>query len=292
MNLFKEVSVQGDAITARAYHGSVVFKNRLYVVMGRAANVLGDVYWTDDCQVWHKQGALSDTDGNVIPPVYLYGLCKHNKKVYLMGGQDKSTMYNHVYVTSDMVHWEKLQNAPWTARIEFVALSFDNKIWVMGGYDGSYLNEVWWSTDGVDWKQMGNAPWPARSCFSGVVYNNRIFVIGGHPLNNNVWSTNNGSTWKRDCAAAGFSARRYHSVVKMGDKMILIGGYDGSQKKDMWYSVDGRSWQLISSSIEPGVLDGHSVDYFNNRLVVACGNDGTIYRNNVFIGTDKLLKIQ
>ena len=295
MNLFKEVSVQGDAITARASHRTVVFKKRLYVVMGRAANVFGDVYWTDDCQRWHKQSALSDTDGNAIPPVYSFGLCVHNEKVYLMGGRNiANTKYDHVYVTSDMVHWKKLQNAAWAARSSFVALSFDNKIWVISGSNAvAYLNDVWWSVDGVNWKQEPNAPWTGRYG-TGLVHNNKIYVIAGYGGSNlnDVWSTQNGRDWVQVSSAAEFSARRYLAVTQLGDRIVLVSGYDTSRQSDLWHSVDGRIWKLASDTIAPGGLSGHSVNYFNNRLVVACGSDGSNYRNNVFIGTDKLLRIK
>ena len=293
MNLFKEVSVQGDAITARTYHRTVVFKKRLYVVMGRAASALGDVYWTDDCQRWHKQSALSDTDGNVIPPVYSFGLCKHNKKVYLMGGRSGTTDYNHVYVTSDMVRWEKLKNAPWAARSNFVALSFNNKIWVMGASDTvTHRNDVWWSTDGVNWTQENDASWSARGYSAGIVYNNMMYVIGGYPLNNDVWATQNGRDWVQVSSAAKFSTRYRHAVTSIGGRIVLVGGYGGSYKSDLWHSPDGIIWELASDTIALGGIRGHSVNYFNNRLVVACGYDGSNYRNNVFIGTDKLLRIK
>ena len=295
MNLFKEVSVRGDAITARAYHSSVVFKNRLYVVMGNSSPRIGDVYWTDDCQVWHKQGVLSDTDGNVIPPRYFFGLCKHNQKVYILGGRDSDRKYNSVYETSDMIHWKRLQNAPWSARRGFVVLSFNGKLWVMGGEDTDSLNDVWWTRDCVNWTQEPNAAWVARRVHSGIVHNNMMYVIGGWNGSylNDVWSTQNGRDWIQVSAAAEFTGRYHFPLTTIGDRIVLMGGKDGSARQsDLWHSVDGRVWKLASNTTSSGGLSGHSVNYFNNRLVVACGHDGSNYRNNVFIGTDKLFRIK
>ena len=42
--------------------------------------------------------------------------------------------------------------AAWPGRSAFTGLVYDNKMWVMGGYNGTtYYNDVWYSTDGVNW---------------------------------------------------------------------------------------------------------------------------------------------
>jgi len=38
--------------------------------------------------------------------------------------------------------WNFQGNAGWSARSGHTSVVFDNKIWIMGGYDGNYLNEV------------------------------------------------------------------------------------------------------------------------------------------------------
>lgn len=292
---FELVSAQGDVITPRTYHSSIELNNRLYLIMGRnAGSVYNDMYWSADCQRWHKQNITQDTDGKLINPVYLAGACVHNNKFYLLGGKDFSVTYNHIYKTSDMLHWERLSNPPWSARYGILALSFLGKIWVIGGYDGSDLNEVWWSTDGVNWEQEDDAPWEARRFYSsGLVCNDKMYVIAGRDgsaFYNDVWATSNGRDWDQIIDSAEFSKRMLSTVVQIGNKIVLIGGNDGSSYiNDIWHSKNGKSWVLSSDSTGIGAIGGHTANFFNERLVVACGRNSA-YKNSIYIGNEKLFK--
>ncbi len=61
--------------------------------------------------------------------------------------------------------------ASWSTRWQHTSVVFDNKMWVMGGYGGSYLHDVWYSTDGTNWTcATSAAPWSARCRPTSVVY--------------------------------------------------------------------------------------------------------------------------
>jgi len=293
---FKLVNIQGDIVTPRAYHSSVEFNNRLYLVMGRKTGaVYGDVYWTSNCQKWHKQNMTHDINGKSIAPVYATGACNHNNNVYLLGGKDYSVIYKHIYKTSDMVNWERLSEPPWSARYGFAVLSFLGKIWVLGGRNASSdLNEVWWSTDGVSWHQEPNAPWAARRLYgAGIVYRNKMYVMTGYNGSNlnDVWATSDGRVWDQMTSSAEFSERRYSTITQIGNKIVLIGGYGSSHINDMWISTTGKRWYLVSNSTDLGPVAGHTTNFFNKRLLVSCGYH-VGYKDDIYIGTDKLFRIK
>ena len=64
--------------------------------------------------------------------------------MWVLGGYHGS-LRNDVWYSSDGVSWtQATANAPWVARGEHRSIVFNNKIWVLGGSDGSRgKNDVW-----------------------------------------------------------------------------------------------------------------------------------------------------
>jgi hypothetical protein len=112
--------------------------------------------------------------------------------------------------------WTRVtKSAPWSNRLDHTSVSYNNRIWVMGGYNpgaikgDTYLEDVWSSPDGVDWKQeTGSAPWLGRRGHASVVFDDgsgeAIYVIGGFTVDeatgyreytNDVWRSTSGAEW-------------------------------------------------------------------------------------------------
>jgi hypothetical protein len=284
MNMFKRVTVQGDVITARAYHQSIVFNDLLFVLMGYSGVVrLGDMYWTNNGQRWHRQENLVCDDGNVISARQSPGLCAHAGKVYLTGGYSGSYL-NDVYVSDNMFRWKRLQDAPWDARREHVMVSFRGKLWLLGGMIATgYKNDVWSTVDGVNWVQELDAPWTARRGFAGMVYNNRIIIAGGFDSISgrlsDVWSTVDGRNWQETRRSAEFNVVYYHAMTsfrnKVGARLVVCGGSQGvgDTSEKIWHSSDGKNWN-DGGVMGTNTVYGHTIDYFNKRLIIVCGNGG------------------
>ena len=70
----------------------------------------------------------------------------------------------------------------WSIRYEHTAVVFDDKMWVLGGFDGSStLNDVWWSVDGASWTEVtASNHWSARYYHTAVVFDGKMWVLGGH----------------------------------------------------------------------------------------------------------------
>ena len=170
-----------------------------------------------------------------------------------------------------------LNNAPWSRRSNHSSVVFDDKIWVIGGYDGSGQNDVWYSSDGINWTAATEeAPWSGRSNHSSVVFNNKIWVIGGYGGSNqdDVWYSSDGINWTAATEAAPWSWRSSHSSVVFDNKIWVIGGASGDRQDDVWYSSDGSNWIVATEDAPWSGRTSHSSVVFDDKIWVIGGYDG------------------
>lgn len=184
-------------------------------------------------------------------------------KIFLMGGGDRPNP-STIVASSDGYTWQTLSSSTsFPARISQSVLSFNNKLYVFGGYgynNGSYnFNDVWQSANGKDWTQiLLHAPWGKRSGNGAVVFQNKLWMIGGETYNvagstfyNDMWSSENGKVWKKEKNNAPWNARSVGAMTVFDNKIWLIGGgsyvlnsegqYDFTFYHDVW-SFDGSTW--------------------------------------------------
>jgi len=158
---------------------------------------------------------------------------------------------------------QQTASAGWSQRYMHSGVAMpDGSIVLMGGITGGSLyNDVWRSTDnGATWtQQTASAGWSARNAQSSVAMPDGSIVLmggygGGH---NDVWrSTDNGAHWTEIThpivfsdywgwqigGGAEWSARGGHSSVAMPDgSIVLMGGYGGSYKNDVWQFMPAGS---------------------------------------------------
>ena len=121
----------------------------------------------------------------------------------------------------------------------------NNKLWVIGGYDGENKNDVWSSIDGVSWIQItSNAEFSKRQQHQVAVFDNKLWVVGGREglsgdIKNDIWSSINGITWNRVTDNAGILARTGHEVMTFDNKLWIIRAGGG-----VWSSSNGITWKV------------------------------------------------
>ena len=192
-------------------------------------------------------------------------------KVFLLGGAtyyyyppkaNATQLLNDVWSSEDGVSWECVSShAPWAPRAYHGAVSFQGRIFLMGGgnwqSDGGgatgrptrgyfVLNDVWSSADGANWRLVAAAPWAPRMWFGAVVHRERIWMlggwamptafnttVGGHPnFNmNDVWSSADGAVWERDADAA-WNQRHAPCVVAAADGIWVLSGNNWNYTRD------------------------------------------------------------
>lgn len=179
-------------------------------------------------------------------------------------------------------------SVPWQPRVGYKMISYNNKLWVIGGYNNltaSYKNDVWSSTDGLNWSlATAGAGWSGRTSFSTLVFDNKMWIMGGQNDSvgfNDVWYSTDGANWTQATTSAGWAVRSNAGVAVFDSKMWIMSGNDvaweiahnlGKANNDVWYSSDGASWSEATASAPWGGAGLMSVSFsYNNKLWLTCG---------------------
>jgi len=173
------------------------------------------------------------------------------------------------------INWElRAKKAEWPARWDHSAVSYQDKIWIFGGYNpgntgsDSYLEDVWNSSDGKEWHQVTEAaPWHGRRGHATLVFDDgsgpSIYLIGGYSVNeetgyrqynNDVWKSSDGSSWeqiKTNTQAELDSRLDWYPRFNHRSEVLNLGG------KNYIYLIAGAA--IIEDS--PGYM---GMSYFND----------------------------
>lgn len=179
--------------------------------------------------------------------------------------------------------------ADFSPRAWHTSVVFNNKIWVIGGYNGDgtlnggtdFFNDIWSSVDGISWTlETANAGFSARYDHSSVVFDNKLWVIGGKAFDvpgrasnapfedlNDVWSSTDGVNWTQVTANAPFSIRGGHTLDVLNGKLYLIsGGFNSFGTEEIWSTTNGADWTLESDNLSFNTSSRH------NHRTVKLGN--------------------
>jgi hypothetical protein len=122
---------------------------------------------------------------------------------------------------------------------------------------------------------------PARSGPAMTSFNGKLWVVGGQQtdiaLTSDVWSSDDGVSWTRVTADAGFPVRGRGQLVSFNNRLWLIGGNGGGSlvtdvwRNDVWSTADGANWrQETAAAAFSGRFD-HAVVAFNGKMWVIAG---------------------
>ena len=144
----------------RAYHGAVVFDNKIWIFGGGnyRPTYLGynDVWCSSDGVGWRKV-----TDHAAWPHRIWFSSVVYRNRLWVLGGlSDKpSKNWNDVWYTTDGATWTALTTKTvWSPRHEQSAYVFADKLWIVGGNPWPLVNDVWH----LDLEKQGSATAPAR----------------------------------------------------------------------------------------------------------------------------------
>jgi hypothetical protein len=235
----------GAAFGSRFEQQVTVFNNELWLTGGRSGSTGG---YLDD--VWHSADGITWTQAaaGAFPARSGHGLVVNNGRLYVIAGYNAvSHRLNDVWSTADGATWQQeTAAAPFPARTAFTTLSYDGRIWVIGGDVGGLSpvsNQVWSSADGSNWLQNngGNSGAPLRTGAAGVVFDNRMWVLGGrdsayNPANQIYYSID-GLTWVQSATLP--EARAEAAGLVFNNKIWLIGG---------WVPVRGSNNEVLFSN--------------------------------------------
>ncbi|MDC7124337.1 MAG: hypothetical protein PQJ46_02140, partial [Spirochaetales bacterium] len=216
----------------------------------------------------------------------------YNNKIWIIGGCDQNFCNNNkIWNSVDGKNWTEISNqlteTVFKKRTIFQSVVYDNKIWILGGFDGSIrYNDVWYSCDGISWTKItDSAAWTVRGGFQSIVFNNKIWVLGGIDSSGkylqDVWYSENGIKWTLATDNAAWSGRRTFQSVVYNNKLWVLGGVDscGKYLQDVWYSKDGIKWALASNSIGLSVSTYLRSVAYEGKLWVIDGLNGNLWNS-------------
>lgn len=182
----------------RALHYTTAFKGRLWVMGGQTMPAFApapEEFYND---VWSSADGASWMQVLEHAPWPARGMIGgsvvFNGRLWLLGGGTYDTptsprrFYNDVWSTDDGAHWmRELEHAPWPARQYHDVAVFDDRMWLLEGWNQGNRSDVWSSADGKHWEDLPGTPWPPRHASSVFVFDKALWLVAGNNMTSDVW---------------------------------------------------------------------------------------------------------
>lgn len=143
------VTVSRDDTLNRRGHATLVFKDKLWVIGGRAAGgqFLCDVLSSSGGENWNVESSCPFSARSQLKAAVLNG------RMWVYGGETASgELLTDIYSSVDGVNWVKERDiAEFLPRKGHQLISDGQNLWMSAGESGTMQRDVWRSTDGVTW---------------------------------------------------------------------------------------------------------------------------------------------
>lgn len=183
----------------RVLHYTLAFGGKIWVLGGQTLPQFApadevfynDVWCSADGVTWQRVTEHAPW----VPRGMTGGGAVFQDRMWILGGGTYDTLntpnrlfYNDVWSSADGVHWERrLESAPWEPRQYHDVAVFDDRMWVMEGWNQVNRRDVWYSADGVTWHEVPDTPWAPRHAASVFVYDNALWMVAGNNMFPDVW---------------------------------------------------------------------------------------------------------
>jgi N-acetylneuraminic acid mutarotase len=215
-----------NQVIGRRYLTAEVVNGVIYIIGGFAQ----DYSFVETVQAYNISNNTITTVASLPTKRVQLNSVVYDNKIYVIGGQLENTSARtgavEVYDPSSD-SWTTLSSMP-TDRECDVAL-IDDKIYAFGGYDGSSgLKTVEiYNIANDSWSNASDMPYDL-SAYHLASFENFIFLFGDyddHIDEVNMFNAN-ADSWIK--LSTNFTGRRHAAVVRNGDWIYVIGGYDGN----------------------------------------------------------------
>ncbi len=261
----------GDRMT----HMTCVFNGKMWVMGGQKIVGWGNTIDTVYNDVWNSTDGITWNLVTSSAPWSARGqvnsVCVFNNKMWILGGgtyNGNRNYYNDVWNSTDGISWTLVtQQAPWRARQYQEVITYDNAMWVIGGYDGvGNRKDVWYSQDGMIWHELKNTPWPTRHASSVFNHNHSLWVVAG-----NMWN----DSWRLNTLVCpNIVSPAVTNTVLIGNTAKFIANCSSS--------FATYTWQVKNNSIWQNVISSNTISGVNNDTLkvnfVSFANAGQQYR--------------
>lgn len=163
-----------------AYHETIVFNSKMYVIAGDPVTENTKVWSTPDGENWTEETANAFS-GRVRHKAVVF-----NGAIHVIGGENVAgTKLNEIYSSTDGVNWTLMANnsSVFPGINAHTASVYSNKVWIIGGNSAIsvYSNTIYYSENLLDWTTYdGLNPLDPVIGHTSLVYNDAIWVFGGY----------------------------------------------------------------------------------------------------------------
>lgn len=181
----------------------VAYKDWIWIMGGQTipqAAPEKEIFYRD---IWRSKDGLNWEQVQPAEPFWpqrglIGGTAIFKDRIWLLGGGTYETpqtptrkFYNDVWSTDDGIHWtQHVEHAAWHPREYHDVAVFDDKLWVLEGWNMQNRNDVWYSSDGSNWTELPNTPWKPRHASSVFVHDGSLWVVTGNNMESDVWRLN------------------------------------------------------------------------------------------------------
>ncbi len=143
--------------------------------------------WRSDGNGWIKVGdGIAAFERNLAGAAVCF-----NRKIYVVSGgvYGTGTGTLEMYSSSDKgATWERETDLPFTGRQYLDCISWDGKLWVIGGYNFGNLRDIWYMDEYGMWTQFTGVPadYIGRHATGLAVFNGKLVITNGN-YNNDCW---------------------------------------------------------------------------------------------------------
>ena len=260
-----------------------------------SADGLSNLFITDSDEGtdWTQSTVTTSPSGTTFPGRYYHSAFVTGgatPKMWITGGHTFTSAgaLGDIWWSSNGSTWNKATDAAGFGRRYGHATVVDpsGTIWMTGGVspdvstNNGYSNQVFSSTDGLNWTEVvtSGSTFSPRYNHASVWFNNRLWVMGGYTaddLPGGVWSSADGATWTQETQETPYGHVEGFSAVVFDDKIWVLGG-DGYNNPNIYWSSDGRNWNVIGASQSANLFSPRSdlaATVFDGRIWLIGGHN-------------------
>lgn len=220
------------------------FQDKLWLVSGDS------IFSSDNGVDWNLVTNTVPWKERVLP-----GFVTFNDHLWFFGGaeyhQAVHPAYNDIWKSKDGIEWELVaEHAPWPGTAWFAATVFDNKMWLLSGWDywlNDDVNDVWFTEDGTNWTKLESSfVWTDRHAPYHWVAHGSMWISSGYNtlrygLYNDAWMLNPGYLQTQDI----FYLKKNMPPDDLNSWSSLI---DGSGFPPKGFHYDNQTFVLTSGN--------------------------------------------